>query len=124
MQTRRGFIASIMAASSLPALSWADAGSPAYLGAARRADGSFALFGLTAGGDDVFRIALPDRGHAAAAHPTAPEAVASIVTAPSTTGPATPARSAPAISPCTRAPSAALSSPGSSSSCCRCSSAS
>lgn len=76
MQTRRGFIASIMAASSLPALSWADAGSPAYLGAARRGDGSFALFGLTGGGDDVFRITLPDRGHAAAAHPTAPEAVA------------------------------------------------
>jgi len=76
MTTRRGFIASLLAAGSLPALSWADAGSPAYLAAAREIDGGFALFGLTADGRDVFRIPLPARGHAAAAHPTRPEAVA------------------------------------------------
>ncbi|MHC0052710.1 DUF1513 domain-containing protein [Actibacterium sp. D379-3] len=75
MTTRRGFLASLLAAGSLPALSWADAGSPAYLAAAKEPDGSYALFGLTAQGQDVFRIPLPGRGHAAAAHPTRPEAV-------------------------------------------------
>ncbi|SFP82113.1 DUF1513 domain-containing protein [Tranquillimonas alkanivorans] len=76
MTTRRGFLASALAAAAIPRLSWADAGAPAYLGAAREADGAFALFGLSATGDDLFRIPLPDRGHAAAAHPDAPEAVA------------------------------------------------
>lgn len=76
MTTRRGFLASLMAASALPSLSWADAGNPAYLAAAKMADGSFALHGLTAGGATVFAIPLPARGHAATAHPTRPEAVA------------------------------------------------
>ncbi|WP_306131274.1 DUF1513 domain-containing protein [Roseivivax marinus] len=76
MTTRRGFIASLLAASTLPKLSWADAGDPAYLGAARDASGAYALIGLGPGGDRRFRLPLPDRGHAAAAHPTAPEAVA------------------------------------------------
>lgn len=76
MATRRGFIASVLAAATFPRLSWADAGSPAYLGAAQEADGAYALFGLDEVGDDLFRIPLPARGHAAAAHPFAPEAVA------------------------------------------------
>ncbi|GHF69566.1 DUF1513 domain-containing protein [Seohaeicola zhoushanensis] len=76
MTTRRGFLATLVAASSWPAISWADAGNPAFLAAAKDADGSYALFGLSMTGEDRFRIPLPDRGHAATAHPTAPEAVA------------------------------------------------
>jgi uncharacterized protein len=76
MATRRGFIASLLAASAVPNLSWADAGSPAYLAAAKLADGTFALHGITAKGETVFAIPLPARGHAATAHPTRPEAVA------------------------------------------------
>lgn len=73
---RRGFLTGLLAATAIPSLSWADAGSPAYLAAARGADGTFEMFGLNAQGQDVFRIPLPARGHAACAHPTAPEAVA------------------------------------------------
>ena len=76
MGTRRGFLAGLFAASALPRLSWADAGDPCYLAAAKERDGGYALFGLDGQGRDLFRIALPDRGHAAAAHPVAPEAVA------------------------------------------------
>ena len=57
-------------------MGWAAAGSPVYLAAARDPSGDYALFGLDGTGHDIFRIPLPDRGHAAAAHPTAPEAVA------------------------------------------------
>ncbi|TNF21771.1 MAG: DUF1513 domain-containing protein [Rhodobacteraceae bacterium] len=73
---RRAFLASLLASASLPAASWADAGSPAYLAAAREGDGTYALFGLDAACQDIFRIPLPARGHAACAHPAAPEAVA------------------------------------------------
>ncbi|MDT0681230.1 DUF1513 domain-containing protein [Roseicyclus sp. F158] len=76
MTTRRTFMASLLAAAAAPKLTWAEAGNPAYLGAAREADGGFALFGLSADGADLFRISLPGRGHAAAAHPVRPEAVA------------------------------------------------
>ncbi|MEQ3631316.1 MAG: DUF1513 domain-containing protein [Sulfitobacter sp.] len=76
MPSRRHFLAGLAAASSLPAMGWAAAGSPAYLAAARDPSGAYALFGLDGTGHDIFRIPLPDRGHAAAAHPTAPEAVA------------------------------------------------
>ena len=76
MLARRGFLSALLAGSVVPALGWADAGNPALLGAAREADGSYALFGIGADGQDRFRIPLPGRGHAAAAHPTAPEAVA------------------------------------------------
>ncbi|WP_323763530.1 DUF1513 domain-containing protein [Marinovum sp.] len=75
MPSRRAFLAGLLATSA-PRLSWADAGNPAYLAAAREPSGVHALFGLSAEGQDIFRIPLPDRGHAAAAHPTAPEAVA------------------------------------------------
>jgi hypothetical protein len=76
MTTRRGLLVSLLASAALPRLSWADAGSPAYLAAAKEADGAHALFGLTRDGADLFRIPLPGRGHAATAHPSAPEAVA------------------------------------------------
>ena len=75
MTTRRAVLAG-MAATLLPVPTWADAGSPSCLAAAKVADGSYALFGLTAEGGEVFRLPLPDRGHAAAAHPSRPEAVA------------------------------------------------
>ncbi len=76
MATRRSFIASLFAATAVPSLSWADAGSPSFLAAAREPDGGFALFGLRADGSDAFRVALAARGHAGAGHPTRPEAVA------------------------------------------------
>jgi hypothetical protein len=79
MTTRRNFLASVLAASAMPSLTsltWADAGNPRYLAAAREPGGGFALIGLTAEGRDAFRIALPARGHAACGHPLRPEAVA------------------------------------------------
>jgi hypothetical protein len=76
MTTRRHFLASLVAASALPATGWAAAGNPAFLSAAQKPDGSYALFGLSEAGRIVFEIALPGRGHAAAAHPTDAIAVA------------------------------------------------
>ncbi|MGV8953163.1 MAG: DUF1513 domain-containing protein [Cypionkella sp.] len=76
MTTRRSFIASLFAATAVPSLSWADAGNPSFLAAAREPDGGFALFGLRADGSDAFRVPLAARGHAGAGHPTRPEAVA------------------------------------------------
>lgn len=76
MATRRGFLGSLLAASAVPMAGWADAGSPKVLAAARDADGSFALYGIDDAGERSFRVALPGRGHAGAAHPTRPEAVA------------------------------------------------
>ncbi|SEQ91347.1 DUF1513 domain-containing protein [Thalassovita taeanensis] len=76
MATRRGFIAGLIAAGLVPKRSWADAGSPSYLAAARQPDGLFSLIGLDSYGAEAFRVPLPGRGHAAAAHPTRPEAVA------------------------------------------------
>lgn len=75
MTTRRGFLASLLATAAVPTLTWADAGSPDFLAAAREPDGTFALFGLTAQGQETFRIPLPARGHAGAGHPVRPEAV-------------------------------------------------
>ena len=74
--SRRRFLAGLLAASAIPRLSWADAGSPAYLAAAREADGTFVMVRLGRDGRDLFKIPLPGRGHAACGHPTAPEAVA------------------------------------------------
>jgi hypothetical protein len=79
MTTRRQFLRSVAGlgtASLVPTLGWAAAGSPAFLAAAKLADESFCLVGLTELGAETFRIAIPDRGHAAAAHPDRPEAVA------------------------------------------------
>ncbi len=76
MTNRRTFLTGLLAASATPTLTWADAGNPSYMSAARLPDGSFALFGLSETGHDVFQIPLPGRGHAAAIHPMSPEAVA------------------------------------------------
>lgn len=72
---RRNFLASLLAASTVPQLGWADAGSPAYLAAAQTPEG-FRLHGLATAGDSLFALPLPARGHAATAHPTRPHAVA------------------------------------------------
>ncbi len=60
----------------MPRLGWADVGSPALLAAARDGAGQHWLHGLSASGESRFRQPLPGRGHAAAAHPSRPEAVA------------------------------------------------
>lgn len=73
---RRAFLAALAASATAPRLGWADAGSPAYLAAARRPAGDYALCGLDAGGATLFALPMPARGHAATAHPTRPEAVA------------------------------------------------
>jgi hypothetical protein len=71
---RRTFLASF-AATLAPRLTWAEIGAPAFLAAGKRGEDYF-LHGLSATGGSLFRIALPGRGHAAAAHPTRAEAVA------------------------------------------------
>ncbi|PYG26730.1 DUF1513 domain-containing protein [Pelagimonas varians] len=73
---RRQFLGGLLAAGIVPQMTWADAGSPAFLSAAVKPDGNFVLCGI---GEDLsirFELPLPARGHAAAAHPTRPEAVA------------------------------------------------
>jgi hypothetical protein len=72
---RRRLLAAGLGLALAPAHGWAEAGFPAFLAAAREPDGSFALHGLGGDGAPVFAIPLPDRGHAAAAHPARPEAV-------------------------------------------------
>ncbi|MGL4239161.1 DUF1513 domain-containing protein [Tabrizicola sp.] len=74
MMQRRAFLGTLAAALA-PSLSWADAGNPAFLAAGKRGE-AFFLHGLSATGASLFQIALPGRGHAAAAHPSRPEAVA------------------------------------------------
>lgn len=76
MANRRQFIAGLLSTGFAPLPTWADAGTPAYLAAAARPDGSFVLCGISAACDIVFEFRLPARGHAAAAHPIRPEAVA------------------------------------------------
>ncbi|AKS46674.1 hypothetical protein SAMN05444287_1792 [Octadecabacter temperatus] len=76
MATRRGFLAGLIASGIAPAATWADAGNPSFLSAARTPDGAYVLVGLDGQGAERFRIPLPTRGHAAAAHPTRPHAVA------------------------------------------------
>lgn len=76
MTTRRGFLAGLLAAGLTPRPSWADLGSPAFLSAAKTPDGSYLLAGISTKGSVLFRCPLPERGHAAAAHPLRPEAVA------------------------------------------------
>ncbi|WP_353535469.1 DUF1513 domain-containing protein, partial [Cognatishimia sp. WU-CL00825] len=76
MTSRRSFLAGLGAVATFPLTSWADVGNPAYLSAARRSDGRYTLVGLSAQAAPLFEVALPARGHAAAAHPTRPHAVA------------------------------------------------
>ncbi|MGR3434509.1 MAG: DUF1513 domain-containing protein [Shimia sp.] len=76
MASRRAFLGGLLAAGVAPRRSWADAGDPAFLSAGRHSDGRHLLCGLDVAGEVAFTLPLPARGHAAAAHPTAPEAVA------------------------------------------------
>lgn len=76
MATRRQFLAGMLATGLVPSPSWADAGAPTYLTAAKTSSGAYALVGLRADLTEAFRLQLPTRGHAAAAHPNRPEAVA------------------------------------------------
>ncbi len=71
---RRGLLAAMVAV-AVPKPSWASVGNPTYLAAAQEPDGAFAFFGLSAEGEDLFRVALPARAHAGCGHPTRPEAV-------------------------------------------------
>ncbi|WP_410216223.1 DUF1513 domain-containing protein [Paracoccus sp. (in: a-proteobacteria)] len=74
MTTRRLFLAGL-GALALPTTGWSELGSPACL-AAGRSDEGHVLHGLTERGESLFALALPGRGHAAAAHPHLPLAVA------------------------------------------------
>ncbi|PLS22994.1 DUF1513 domain-containing protein [Neptunicoccus cionae] len=76
MTSRRGFLAGLAAAGLVPRTTWASAGAPALLAAARTDTGAYVLCGLSGAGEVLFDIPLPDRGHAAAAHPHRAEAVA------------------------------------------------
>ena len=76
LSTRRQFVAGLLASSLSPAATWADAGLPAFLSAAVTAEGLFVLCGINASAQVVFKLRLPARGHAAAAHPLQPIAVA------------------------------------------------
>ncbi|MCB1337102.1 MAG: DUF1513 domain-containing protein [Maritimibacter sp.] len=75
MIARRSFLAGLAAAAAARP-GWASVGSPAYIAAAKRADGGFVLAGLDVSGAERFRVPLPARGHAGAAHPTRAEVVA------------------------------------------------
>lgn len=76
MTSRRQFLTGLLAAGLAPKPTWAEAGSPAFLSSAALLDGSYVLCGIGADLDLLFQIPLPERGHAAAAHPSKPEAVA------------------------------------------------
>ncbi len=76
MHARRGFLAGMVASAVTPSLSWSAVGDPVALSAALSPESKHLLVGLTLGGDIAFQIPLPDRGHAAAAHPFVAEAVA------------------------------------------------
>lgn len=76
MVQRRGFLAGLLAAGLVSGATWADAGNPAFLAAAREPGGGFVLCGIDPSGAILFRIPIPGRGHAAAAHPIRAEAAA------------------------------------------------
>ena len=75
MPDRRVFLTGLLATGLIPGPTWADAGDPALLAAGLRPDGRYVLCGLDRQGQIRFEVELPGRGHAAAAHPTRPEAV-------------------------------------------------
>lgn len=75
MSCRRSFIAGMLAAGLYPAQVWADAGAPAFISAGMKPDGTYVLCGVSKRCRLAFEIALPGRGHAAAAHPKLAEAV-------------------------------------------------
>lgn len=73
---RRQFLGGLLATGLIPAPTWADAGSPAFLAAAATAQGEYLLCGLRADLSLSFTLPLPARGHAGVGHPTLPEAIA------------------------------------------------
>lgn len=75
MADRRTLLKGLAAAAILPVRGWAAVGQPEWVAAAKLADGSHALHGIDAAGAITFAVALPDRGHAAAAHPYRAEVV-------------------------------------------------
>lgn len=73
---RRRFLLSAATAPALsPSLAWSDAGAPRLIAAGRDARG-YRLIGLRPNNTLAFDIPLPERGHAAATHPSRPEAIA------------------------------------------------
>ncbi|MCZ4351927.1 DUF1513 domain-containing protein [Roseovarius aestuarii] len=76
MANRRQVLAGLLATGLAPTAGWSDAGGPAWLSAARGPSGDDMLCGIRADLSLAFQIALPTRGHAAAAHPSRAEAVA------------------------------------------------
>ena len=76
MNTRRQFLTGLLATGLAPQPTWAETGSPVYLSSAAQTDGAYILCGIGADLKVLFQIPLPARGHAAAAHPSKPEAVA------------------------------------------------
>lgn len=75
MIARRSFVAGLAAAAVAPQVGWAAAGTPRFVAGAKDAAGGDLLLGLDLEGQERFRLALPARAHAGAAHPTRPEAV-------------------------------------------------
>ena len=76
MTNRRTFLTGLFAVTLTPCPTWADVGAPAYLAAAMDPSGRYVLCGLRDDGEITFTLPLPGRGHAAAAHPVHPHAVA------------------------------------------------
>ncbi|PTE15842.1 DUF1513 domain-containing protein [Pseudogemmobacter blasticus] len=74
MASRRAFLAGL-AAAAMPKPGWAAVGNPAFLAAGKTGE-AYEICGLSEAGEILFRQPLPARGHAAAAHPLRPEAVA------------------------------------------------
>ncbi|WP_171210008.1 MULTISPECIES: DUF1513 domain-containing protein [unclassified Ruegeria] len=75
MPTRRAFLTGLAAATLAPTQGWSMVGSPEFLAAALFPDDSYRLVGLNGDGTILFALPLPDRGHAAAAHPTKAQAI-------------------------------------------------
>ena len=75
MTSRRGFLAGVGALVTAPTLSWAAVGKPIALSGARLPDGSDVLAGIDSTGALTFKVPLPTRAHAGAAHPDYAEAV-------------------------------------------------
>lgn len=75
MASRRSLLKGLAAAALLPTRGWSAAGAPAWLAAGHQRNGRHALHGIGPSGNIVFAVALPGRGHAAAAHPDRAEAV-------------------------------------------------
>lgn len=76
MADRRSFLAGLAASGLMPASLWAAVGSPVFISAGQRANGTYILCGLDHQGNIGFQLPIPARGHAAAAHPNKAEVVA------------------------------------------------